>query len=328
MRIFYALDGSDLSTGECAPRAVNYRAATAQVGTPGATGFVAAKPAGADTNFGGSTTTAATAAWSAWTALSVEESVILKWHIVLGAAVLPTQGWSIVKNGHHFLSEAGASAKAGYTAVTRQFRSKAPAEVMTFIENAQSWWEDVAYHKAGHPVLMSLKIEVAGHSDTAARLKAADWGSAAVRLPATSPDFEYAKLIKAVLIKVAPILTVLGATIDYTGLDTAMNAVFATNDIKVRSAAIAYATALAHTQDPTLAVAAGVLLYLVQDQPTNTLTKSYGFKRLVNEYPAEVNLGGTLGRAYTQRQRDAIAAGDPISIRIVFSAPAPASAAP
>jgi hypothetical protein len=215
--------------------------------------------------------------------------------------------------------------RAGWTAVKKQFDSKVPSAVKAWVETRAAWWGDIAFHKAGHPVEMTVTIALAGSPATGPKLARAGYGSAAVRLPATDPAFEYAKLVLAILTKTSGVLIGLGAVVDVSRLQVAMDAVFAEPDVTRRAGLIATAVSLAHSQDPSLAVAAGILQYLTESESSNTITKSFGFKRLIAEYPAELNQGRLMAVANAAKQRDAISAGDPVKLRITFGAAATAN---
>jgi len=313
IRTMWAIQATDLSAGEIVPSVLTYRARDATV-TP-------AVAEGVSTNFTGGTATAYAAPWGTWTQFTPAEKEVAVHHIALAVAILPTQGWSLVKTDHHYLSDAPASMRAGWTAVKKQFDSKVPASVKAWVEARAAWWGDIAFHKSGHPVEMAVKIGLAGSPATGPKLTRAGYGSAAVRLPATDPAFEYVKLVLAILTKTSGVLTSLGATVDTSRLEAARAAVFNEADVQVRAGLIATAVSLAHTQDPSLAVAAGVLQYLTEAETSNTITKSFGFKRLVAEYPAELASGRLMAVANAARQRQAIADGNPVAIRITFGAP-------
>jgi hypothetical protein len=311
-RKLWSIGTADLGASEIAPGYLTYRAADANATPPVVEGVT--------TSFTGGTATAFGGPWGAWTGLTAEEKEVAVHHIALAVAILPTQGWSLVKTEHHYLSDAPSAMRSGWTAVKKQFDGKVPASVKAWVEARAAWWGDIAFHKACHPIEMAVKISMAGSPATGPKLQRAGYGSAAVRLPATDPAFEYVKLILAILTKTGGVLTSLGATISTTLLVAAHDAVFAETNTATRANLIAVAVSLAHSQDPSMAVAAGVLQYLTEAEPSNTITRSYGYRRLVADYPAEVNMGRVMAVANAARQRQAIADGNPVQIRITFGA--------
>lgn len=317
-RVMWQLVTADLSASEMSPAMLTYRAPVGAVAAAANVPAVAGIAEGVSVNFAGGTADASRTAWNGWQAMSAEENLVATHMITLAIAVLPTQGWSLVKTGHHYLSDGTPAMKAGWNALKKQYDSKIPAEVKTWIDGRTAWWSDIAFHKACHPVSMAVKLLIAGAVTTPAKLTKAGFGSAAVRLPATDPAFEYAKLVQAILTKTAGLLVSLGAEVYTEGLTQAVTRVFETDDAAARAERIAYAVSLAHSQDPLVAVAAGMLAYLTEEQAGNTITRSYGYKRLVSEYPAEMNMGRTLATAQTRRQRELIAEGKPIALKINF----------
>lgn len=310
LRIYWKIMVADLSPGEVGRAYVSYRAAA-----PNATPPV---QEGVNVTWGTATATTAGAAWAGWDDLSALEREVAEAFILLSVAALPTSGWSIVKTGHHFLSQAGQSARAGYTAVKKQWFTKMSAAVAAWVRQREEYWEDIAFHKACHPVLMSVAVALASDRNTKLKLESVDFGAAAVRLPATAPQLEYAKMVLALLIKVGGVLTAAGATIDTRALYSEITAVYESADPVERSKHVAAATIMAHSCDASLAVAAGILLHITEASTPSTIASSHGFKRLIEDFPAAVTKGSTLSRSLAARERQAIAEGGQVSISIVF----------
>jgi hypothetical protein len=81
------------------------------------------------------------AAFGAIPTLTEAEQVLLNFHITLGVPVVVTQGWSIVKCGHHFLSAPGLKMKSSWDAVKRQFGQMSTPEVREFVTQNSEWWQ-------------------------------------------------------------------------------------------------------------------------------------------------------------------------------------------
>jgi hypothetical protein len=326
IRSFWRPTVQDLSAGEVAPGYATYRAPANATPAVAATATTQAVPAvnavreGFTVNYQGATATTGNAALNAFTDLTAEEEEVARYAILLGMVVPVTQGWSLVKNGHHFISTGTPSARSAWNAVKRQWTTKCSAAVTTWVTAQNAWFEDIAFHKAGHPLDMGFKIALATSATTGPKLKAADFGSAAVRLPATAPEFEYAKVVKTLLVLVSPTLTGMGATVNTTALDTAIAGVMAETDPAARSNRIVAAVLLAHSQDAMIAFCAGMLETATDNSATGTSTvlRSMGLKRVMTENPTEHASGRTTYRAYAQAQRDAIAAGNMPNINITF----------
>lgn len=92
------------------------------------------------------------------------------------------QGWSLVMTGHHYISEAGNQSRRNVAVVEKQFwvSPSIQAWFQADMQDIQDW----IWHKAGHPISMSLKIQLAGDERVARMLREAGAGSAAARLPA------------------------------------------------------------------------------------------------------------------------------------------------
>jgi len=306
LRAFWKIIVADLSPGETSRAYVTYRAATD------------GNAEGVTATWGTATATAATAAWAAWTDLTPLEKEVSEAFILLSIAVLPTVGWSLVKTGHHYLSQAGPAPRAGYAAIKKQWFTKVSAGVSAWVKSREEYWEDIAFHKVCHPILMSVAISIASSPSTKGKLEQADWGAAAVRLPATTPKLEYAKMVVALLTKVSGVLAVSNSTVDTTRLTAAITLAQTSTDLAARTAAVNTADALAHAKDALIAIAAGILIHITESGAPSSIASSFGFKRLVGEYPAEVAKGTTLSRALAARERDAIRDGANVPLDITF----------
>jgi hypothetical protein len=308
LKAYWKIVVADLSPGEVGRAYVSYRPAT----------DAPAVAEGVTLTWGAATVTAAGTAWGVWTDLTVAEKDVAEAFMLLAIAALPTVGWSIVKTGHHFLSQAGPSARAGFTAVKKQWFTKISATAAAWVRQREDYWEDIAFHKVCHPVLMNVATSLASDRMTKQKLEAIDFGSAAVRLPATAPQLEYAKMVLALLAKVSGVLAVSGGTVDLTRLTNAVAGVYEATETGARAVQVQIANSLAHSKDPLLAIAAGILLHITESGAPSTIASSYGFKRLVAEFPAEVAKGSTLSRSMAVRERQAIADGENIPISITF----------
>jgi len=240
--------------------------------------------------------------------------------VLLGVVVPPVQGWSLMKTQHHFLSDAGTGARAAQTAVMKQFKTKVTAEVYAAISSRLTLFEDVVFHKSGHPLLMSYKMSLAASKSTREKLLKIGWGSAAIRLPATSPDFEYAKIVAAILTRTKNVLAAVGITVVEKNLTDAIAAVLDQDDPKKRKPLEDTALVIAHMEDAAVAIASGILSFIAEETGSNTIVRAFGFKKLQADYPTEVSTGRNIARAVNQKNRDDIAEGRFQPLEITFGA--------
>lgn len=310
----------DLSADEIVVGALTYIPAVAATPAAGNVAAVAAVAEGVATAFAGGTAAAAGAAWTGWTAMTAAESLVAQRLTMLAIPALVAQGWSITRSGHHFLSEAGKSARSMYDGILRQWNSDNPESVTQWLTARSTWFEDVAFHKAGHPVRMALKASWAQSIDVKARITRAGFGAAALRLPAIKPEFEYPKMICALLKETSQTIAEAGGSVNYDSLQALVTTGVTSTEDATRIPAIDQAIALAHTLDPLLAIAAGVLWSTSENGTRSSICKAYSFKNLMAQNPTNFNLGEDIARAISRRRRDDMLAGNPVVVNIVFAA--------
>jgi len=309
---YWSVTTADLSPSELGGRIATYRAA-AGTDPEGVT---------VTTTSGSTTTTAQQGDWTNWVALTSTERARVAYHILLGIAIIPGQGYSLVNTGHHFLSTAGKKARAGWDAIKKQFLQMVDAPTREWITGLGADWEDLAFHKAGHPVLMSLKISMASDPSMRDKIKRAGFGAAAVRLPAISPEFMKARVAQSMIMKASSILTAAGATIDTVALDNIVGRVVNETDAAARALLVEQSKGVVDRAGADLGIVAGIVQKVSEDLPTaqQTLTNSFTFRKIVAEYPAEVARGMMLARAVLSRQREAIERGTSSGVSISFGA--------
>jgi hypothetical protein len=299
--IHYDLTEASLSAGEALTTVFVYRAAVARDDT--ANPPVAAVPAGVDANWPAGVADAGNAEIDAWTHFTDAERLVASDHMLLGMAIPVTQGWSIVKCGHHFLSPEASGMRAGWNAIKRQFMGKIDRETVTWIQNNSDWWEDVCFHKATHPIDMALKVAIAQSEEYKKKIKAADWGSATVRLPATEPDFEFAKVTLALASKVRATIEDMAGTITTAELEARVDSVFDAITPQERSDAIAAAVQFARLRTTYIAFMAGMLdaITTAAGLGGNTILRAKGLVRVVADEPAAFAKGQSAFRNHSAR---------------------------
>jgi len=249
------------------------------------------------------------AAFGAIPTLTEAEQVLLNFHITLGVPVVVTQGWSIVKCGHHFLSAPGLKMKSSWDAVKRQFGQMSTPEVREFVTQNSEWWEDIAFHKACHPVSMVLKQSLASDPEVAQRVSRSGWGSAAVRLPVVESEFEVVKAVMALANKVREPVMELGGTFTVDHLAQLIANVFSAHSTQARAVATAEAVQFVNDRAATVAYMGGMLQEMTMTSGTSTILTAFSIKRILQAEPSSTNRGQTDYRSILRKRQEDIAAG-------------------
>jgi len=323
--VAWKLLGSDLSQGEVAGSFAIYRPASAEVPEVPAVGTTARVPAvpaveeGVTSNLQGATATAINALLASFVNFTADEKALAGACFMYGMVIPVNQGWSLIKFNHHVLTKGGSSTYTQWASTERQWISKSPASVKTFVETNKEWWANIAYHKACHPILMSLKMEIASRPTIKAMLTAANFGSAAIRLPATPPELEFAKVTIALFECMGPTMLSLGVDLDITRLADLVEKATVELDFKTKANLVAAATHLAHTQDANVAFAAGLLdaASEIGGGDEHTVLRSMGLKRVCTTNTGLFASGKTSYKAFNEVQRDAILKG--IKLRLTVN---------
>lgn len=152
----------------------------------------------------------------------LEKAVIVQVHMS-AIGMLPLQGYSLIMTQHHYLSDTKSQSYKAYDVVERQHWKSATVE--TWFSTDLATIQDAMWHKAGHPVLMSLKTQWAYNSTVAQMLKTAGAGTAASRLPASESEMRAANSYRTVMQTVRPMFEMYGGSIDFSILDLAIETV-------------------------------------------------------------------------------------------------------
>ncbi|CAH8259849.1 unnamed protein product [Arabidopsis lyrata] len=131
--------------------------------------------------------------------LSETENKVIQRLLLIAHGVIPLQGYSLVTTSHHYNDQS----KRAFSMVERQFFSRF---------DQFSWWKedeealrDAMWHKAGHPVKISFKKEIACSNTIKQSLINAGIQSAAFRLPATEDAVMKAGAYRKLLKTLSPI---------------------------------------------------------------------------------------------------------------------------
>jgi hypothetical protein len=234
-------------------------------------------------------------------------------------AVLPLQGYSLMTVGHHYISEANSPSRRAYQAVEKQMWKA--AVVNTWLGQDKVDIQDMMWHKAGHPVKMTIKEQLASDTRIRDALKMADLGSAAARLPATESTVRALASYRALMATVGPLWEVYDGGVDTKILDIVsetlslfpahmeVNRATLALDPKVpaavvdRSTALAWAEAVIDRNRDRVAIAYGFYCALMeQTQLTGagggSLRTAFSLKKLPDSSPASYTLGAESYKDY------------------------------
>lgn len=254
--------------------------------------------------------TTSTARWTlaqAMEALTPSDCEAIGVVVYMGMAVPALQGVSLVMTGHHYIPPTYNL----FAGIKRQALGSASAETRAWIESMGQDFDDMAFHKACHPIDPTLKREMAKKQDVAHRLRASGHGSAAIRLPAVPSEASGGKASIALARSAAATIKAMGHTIDYSvGVGLMMNLEAAASSASESAACDAVVAWVADNAD-TLAFCAGIVqqVHEVLGTGRNTILAAYSIKRIMADNPARVSDGIAYARAAAARTRSALESG-------------------
>lgn len=112
--------------------------------------------------------------------------------------IIPIQGHNLIAEQHHYISQRGMASMKAFTAVENQLWKGSGPESWRLLNEDRDFYRNLLWHKAGHPVAISLKKTAATTQEMADRVNAIGIGGGAVRLPAVEPEVKaldtYAKV--------------------------------------------------------------------------------------------------------------------------------------
>lgn len=256
---------------------------------------------------------AGTTSSTRWTqASSMEGLSTTEWGVIatcvyMGMAVAPLQGVSLVMTGHHYIPPTYNL----FMGLKRQALGTATKEVADWIGALGENFDDMAFHKALHPVSPLLKRQLAKDQSVKARLSASGHGSVAIRLPAVPSEASGGKAVIALLTSAASTAGVFGhqitASTGITLMLNLQNATDAAGEAAATDAIVKWIASNLHS----IAFCGGIIQHVheVSGVGKNTILAAYSIKRIMSDSPASVAAGTAYARAALGKIRDDMTSG-------------------
>jgi len=227
--------------------------------------------------------------------------------VYLGMAVPALQGVSLVMSGHHYLP----TTRNIFTGQKKQALGLLKDAGRAWVEAMGEDFDDMAFHKACHPISPPVKRRLAKQAALAPRLIASGHGAAAIRVPAIPSDAQIGKTGLALLRGATATISSMGHTIGTLhGVSLLDKLEKAREGVEERDAVVDIQSwAAAHAA--SFAFCAGIVQAVHEASGTgrNTLLAAYSVKKIMSEHAAEVNRGVLYARAAAQKTREALADG-------------------
>lgn len=249
-----------------------------------------------------------------WTAarsvvdMTKDEMDMLAMCVYMGMAVPVLQGASLITTGHHYVP----STYQIFRGLKRQALGAASKEVGTIVESMGERFDDLAFHKACHPISPDLKRELAIQTAVADKLSASGHGSAAIRLPAIPSEATGGKAALALIKAAERVMAEMGDTIS---ADTGLALMRALEDASAgepRAKACNAVVEWVESNSRILAVCAGIVQHVHDNSGTgkNTLLSAYSVQKLMRANPAEVSKGVIYAKAANAKMKDSMEKGE------------------
>jgi hypothetical protein len=241
------------------------------------------------------------------TPITPEEVAVINVLMYLGMAVPIMQGISLVLTGHHFLP----TTKNHFAGMKRQALQIGGDAVRTWVEALGDRFEDMAFHKACHPISPPTKRAWAKNPDVAVRMVASGHTAAAIRIPALPSDAQGTKAAIAVMVKAAPVIRGMEHNITWAAGADAIRAVETAAEGRAELDAVAAARAWMVAHASQIAFCIGIVQYLSDTSAggRDTTLSAFSVRKLMTDYNADVSRGSTYARAYVTRMREAAESG-------------------
>jgi hypothetical protein len=235
------------------------------------------------------------------------EEAIVGTLVYLGMSVPVMQGVSLVLTGHHFLP----NTKNVFMGMKRQAMQVGGAEVTRWVEAMGDRFDDLAFHKACHPIMPASKRRWAKSTEMSAKLVASGHGAAAIRLPALPSEAQGGKAAIAVVGKAVSVVRGMGHSVTLTDGPARIRAVETAAEGRDERAAVVEVKNWLTANGSQIAFCAGIVQSISEGGAggRETTLAAFSIKKLMSEHSADVSRGLTYARAYSTRLRDQAIAG-------------------
>jgi len=219
----------------------------------------------------------------------------------MGMAVPVLQGASLVATGHHYVP----STYGLFKGLKRQALGASSKDVAGWVDAMGERFDDLAFHKACHPVSPDLKRELAVSTDVANKLTASGHGSASIRLPAIPSEASGGKAAIALIRAAEPTIRSMRGSISAHKGIALMKSLEEATPGAPRSAACDAVVSWVADNSKILALCAGIVQQIHEATATgkNTLLAAYSVKKLMQAEPSEVSKGVNMARSAAVRDR-------------------------
>lgn len=248
--------------------------------------------------------------------LTATEQGVVAACVYMGMAVPVLQGVSLVMTGHHYIPPTYNL----FTGIKKQALGSALAEVRTWVEAMGEAFDDVAFHKACHPVSPTLKRSMSKSVDVMQRLKASGHGSAAIRLPAVPSEASGGKAAIGMLRAASSTITSMGHTVSWNTGEALLHALEHSAEGAPEAEACDAVVKWIADHGEQLAFCAGIVQHIhdTTGSAKNTLLAAFSVKRIMAENPNAVSRGVIYARAAAARFRAALETGTAADVNMVL----------
>jgi len=296
----FSLTPADMNATECSNSGLAYDEATRQITAMNGTATA-----------GGKYTLA-----MSMDRLNATEVAVVGTLVYLGFAVPVLQGISLVSSGHHYLP----TTKNQFAGMKRQTLGVGTEAARQWIEAMGETFDDLAFHKACHPITPPMKRRWAKQTAIRDRLIASGHGAAAARLPATPSEAAIGKTSLALALSASPTIRSMGHSITTAEGTRLIRALEQAAEGPDERAAVQAIQVWAAAHAGTVAFCAGVVQYVHESTAStrNTLLAAYSVKKLMAEHPTDVQRGQAYARSAAERLREALQSGNFADVAIVM----------
>jgi len=218
----------------------------------------------------------------------------------IAPAIPVLQGWSLVGTNHHFLP---TTARA-YRTAWKQITSGASDKVKNRCGMVEADWEDLLYHKACHPINMTLKKAWAQSLVVKDILNAGGLQGATVRLPAIPVEAMIIKSGPAVIRKARNPYIAMGRDYNLANADELLIKLETAKTDDELHETIARCLAWGRDNEQIIAEAAGIVYHIVDTSGKSVALESTltakSVNRITGQHSAQYAAGQVLGKLYLQ----------------------------